>query len=189
MIPRITPSHDVARSLQEASSQVVWAAHGHVGLVTGTPTAPREAAWCRTTIMKTTWALCTAARKTVPMSMKVALPVKKRHDNLQLHPGTASLFVVTIVQNTVFVTQSRQSKYYCLAVTPSVCLIYSWSETIFLPGADITGGGDICTMEIRHRDMGFIYLCILFYELLMAHSVYTILIIWGVLMAQIARDC
>jgi hypothetical protein len=90
-------------------------------------------------IMKTTWALCTAARKTVPMSMKAALRVKKRHDNLQLHPGTASLFVVTIAQKTVFVTQSRQSKYHCLAMTPSVCPVYSWSVTIFLPGADIMG--------------------------------------------------
>lgn len=139
MIPRITPSHDVVRSLRGASSQVVWAAHGHVGPVIGTPAVPREAAWCKTTIMKTTWALCTAARKTAPMSMRAALRVKKRLDNLRLRPGTASLSVVTIAQKTVFVTQSRQSKYYCLVMTPSVCLIYSWPVSIFLPEADIIG--------------------------------------------------
>lgn len=116
MIPKITPSRDVVRSLWGASSLVVWAAHGHVGLVTGTPAAPREAAWYKTTITTTTWDSCTAARKTVPMSMRAALQVKKRHDSLQLHPGTASLYVVTIAQKTAFVTQSRQSKYYSLVM-------------------------------------------------------------------------
>ena len=50
------------------------------------------------------------------MSMRAALQVKKRHDSLQLHPGTASLYVVTIAQKTAFVTQSRQSKYYSLVM-------------------------------------------------------------------------
>ena len=115
----------MARSLQGASSQAVWAVHGRAALVTGTPTAPREAAWCKTMIMKTTWASYTAARKTVPTSTRAALQAKKRLDNLRPHRGTASLSVATIAQKTVCVTQSRQSKYY-LRLLRHASLCDSW---------------------------------------------------------------